>query len=60
MPKELRIATHEQVVQIRNSLNLSQHERDYITELCSPINILQISNEEINCLHLSITYHWKN
>lgn len=60
MPKELRTATPEQVVQIRNSLNLSQHERDYITELCSPTNILQISSEEINCLHLPTTHHWKN
>lgn len=61
-------------------LNLSQHERDYITgiiyiiyiiyryniyiyyvgEVCSPITILRISSVEINCLHLSITYHWKN
>lgn len=45
---------------MNNSLNLSQHERDCITELRSPINILQISSEEINCLHLPITYHWKN
>lgn len=60
MPKELRTATHEQVVQIRNSLNLSQHERDFITQLRSPINIIQISREEINWLHLPITYHWKN
>lgn len=60
MPKELKIATHDQVVQSRNFLNLSHHERDYITALHPPNKYSQNSSEETNWLHLHITYHTTN
>lgn len=54
MPKELKIATHEQVVQSRNFLNLSHHERDYITALHLPTNILKIVVKKLTgCIYTS-------